>query len=541
MGFEKQPIYVFKDCNSTGLDTIPMNSLVLNSCTSELYQYINSLGIDSTISLCTGVYNNNLKLYVAVGFSKALFYGGDNLIGAINICTLLSSTATLIQNESNIGTARYELAGANVGTNALFYGGYSSYSNICTLLSSTATGLSYNSGSGIFSLTSGYVIPTTAEQTNWNIAYTNRITSLTTTGNSGAATLISNVLNIPTYTLTGLGGVPDTRTVAGFPLSSNVTLADLTATNTTLTFSGTYNGSTARTIGLNLGNANTWTVAQTFNNGISVASNTGINPQTFTTLGTNDALISKNLHTEFGIWYRSPSTARTNGLDISSINSNFMGLYVGGAERATLSTTGIFYITRIFGNTTTDAGYTAFDFNGTGRISGNTTITSGQLLLNGNRSASSWGVAGVNFQTAAATYTDTSTAASGTVAVNAVNSFGIPTLTATNANVTNTIAANVYIAGAPSAGTNITNTTPLALFVASGISRFDGTVLTNSSVTFAGSFTTNGAFAANLAISSGTQSANTTVAKGFRATHTNSNTNVGSFVSSTTAGKAGFQ
>jgi hypothetical protein len=41
-----------------------------------------------------------------------------------------------------------------------------------------------------------------ASASNWNTAYTNRITSLTTTG-SGAATLISNVLNIPTPSLSG--------------------------------------------------------------------------------------------------------------------------------------------------------------------------------------------------------------------------------------------------------------------------------------------------------------------------------------------------
>lgn len=40
-------------------------------------------------------------------------------------------------------------------------------------------------------------------------------------------------------------------------------LANLTATDATLTFSGAYNGSTARTVGLNLGNANTWTANQT--------------------------------------------------------------------------------------------------------------------------------------------------------------------------------------------------------------------------------------------------------------------------------------
>lgn len=46
--------------------------------------------------------------------------------------------------------------------------------------------------------------------------------------------------------------------------ASDVSLANLTATDNTLTFSGTYNGSTARTIGLALGNANTWTALQQF-------------------------------------------------------------------------------------------------------------------------------------------------------------------------------------------------------------------------------------------------------------------------------------
>jgi hypothetical protein len=103
-----------------------------------------------------------------------------------------SGASTLISNVLNI--PNYTLAGL---------GGIS-----LTSLSSTATGLTYTNTTGVFSLTSGYVIPTTTQETNWNTAYTNRITSLTTTGSSGAATLISNVLNIPTYTLAGLGGQP---------------------------------------------------------------------------------------------------------------------------------------------------------------------------------------------------------------------------------------------------------------------------------------------------------------------------------------------
>lgn len=45
-----------------------------------------------------------------------------------------------------------------------------------------------------------------ASSTNWNTAYTNRIDLLTVTGSSGASTLIANTINIPTYTLAGLGG-----------------------------------------------------------------------------------------------------------------------------------------------------------------------------------------------------------------------------------------------------------------------------------------------------------------------------------------------
>ena len=63
-----------------------------------------------------------------------------------------------------------------------------------------------------------------ASASNWNTAYTNRISSLTTTGSSGSASLISNTLNIPTYTLSGLGGVPTNRT-----LTINGTTYDLSA------------------------------------------------------------------------------------------------------------------------------------------------------------------------------------------------------------------------------------------------------------------------------------------------------------------------
>jgi hypothetical protein len=75
-------------------------------------------------------------------------------------------------------------------------------------ISETITGIDYDSNTGVFSLTSGYVIPTTTSASEWDAAYASRIATFTTTGNSGAATFSGNTLNIPTYTLAGLGGQP---------------------------------------------------------------------------------------------------------------------------------------------------------------------------------------------------------------------------------------------------------------------------------------------------------------------------------------------
>ena len=59
--------------------------------------------------------------------------------------------------------------------------------------------------------------------------------TLTTTGNSGASTLISNTLNVPNYTISGLGGVPTGRTI-----TINGTTQDLSADRTwTIPVAGT--------------------------------------------------------------------------------------------------------------------------------------------------------------------------------------------------------------------------------------------------------------------------------------------------------------
>ncbi len=105
------------------------------------------------------------------------------------------------------------------------------------------------------------------------------------------------------------------------------------------------------------------------------------------------------------------------------------------------------------------------------------------LEINGNRTVTAWGLNGIQLQASASTFTDSSTAISGT-ATNAVfNSFGIPTLAASNATVTTTNAATLYVAGAPTAGTNQTITNAYSLWVDAGTARFDGDVTISGTCT----------------------------------------------------------
>lgn len=73
-----------------------------------------------------------------------------------------------------------------------------------------------------------------------------------------------------------------------------------------------------------------------------------------------------------------------------------------------------------------------------------------------------------------ATYNDPGTANSGTVANRYVLGVAAPTFTSTGTSVTNTVGSTVYIGGAPTASTNTTITTPYALNVAAGVSKFGG-------------------------------------------------------------------
>jgi len=169
----------------------------------------------NTLAITDG--QSNIKIYSPDTHNIILGGTTDNglaklqVTGAIYAATIANTTTdTNKYLVSDGGVVKYI-----TGTQLLaFIGG--GVGTVTSVDMTVPTGLSIlgnpitTSGTLALTYTAGYSIPTNASQTNWDTAYTNRITSLTVTGNSGSATLISNVLNIPTYTLAGLGGVPYT-------------------------------------------------------------------------------------------------------------------------------------------------------------------------------------------------------------------------------------------------------------------------------------------------------------------------------------------
>jgi hypothetical protein len=120
------------------------------------------------------------------------------------------------------------------------------------------------------------------------------------------------------------------------------------------------------------------------------------------------------------------------------------------------------------------------------------TAPSSLIHLSGNTSfAVNFSTSGFGIRQDASTIT--STTSSGTIASTGIHTIGIPTLAASSA-TTLTTASTFYVAGAPAAGSNVTISSAISIFVAAGI------------CTFSGGFTTGNSTGSNLGTASGTAS-----------------------------------
>jgi hypothetical protein len=230
---------------TSGAATLVGNTLNIPNYAPDLSGYVptsRTITINGTTQDLTANRTYNVGTVTSVAAS-----GGTGI--SISGSPITSSGTITITN-----TAPDQIVALTAGTGISISGTYPNFTitnsspslggTVTSVAMSVPTGFAISgspiTSSGTLGLTfaSGYSLPTTASQTNWDTAYTNRITSLTTSGSSGAATLISNTLNIPNYTLAGLGGISLTSLSAFVPLSYNNTTGQFSIDKATTSADG---------------------------------------------------------------------------------------------------------------------------------------------------------------------------------------------------------------------------------------------------------------------------------------------------------------
>lgn len=124
----------------------------------------------------------------------------------------------------------------------------------------------------------------------------------------------------------------------------------------------------------------------------------------------------------------------------------------------------------------------AHTLDATGVTTAQSTSAIGWTFIPGSKSGTPSTTGGIS-NWAASTWTDSVTAGSGTATAWVGHAFKRPTLAASNASVTTTDAATMYIAHAPLAGSNQTLTNAWALWIDDGAVRFDGAMTVAGAIT----------------------------------------------------------
>jgi hypothetical protein len=222
-----------------------------------------SAAAGSSITLTIGSADTTLALYAPTitnistqaSESTALMINGSNVVGTRELGSNAFNSAAYLLDTTDTFTGSLTIVGdirgngqqliLNAGESYLYATGQTDeyvYANaesglqINSSPDNWATGWAGRTTATINAAGGGSTLPGTlgvagvitapdGNSTEWNTAYDNRITSLTTNGTSGAATLISNVLNIPNYADgQGVTSIITTNGITGGPISSTGTI-----------------------------------------------------------------------------------------------------------------------------------------------------------------------------------------------------------------------------------------------------------------------------------------------------------------------------
>ena len=172
--------------------------------------------VGGTMTGTNGVlFPDNFILNIGTGSDLQIYHDGSNsYIKEAGTGRLILSGGSDIQLKSPSGELMAEFN--SNGSADLYY-------DDVVKFETTSTGVTVT----------GIVEATGGNSTEWNTAYDNRIITLTTTGTSGAATLISNVLNIPNYAdgqgVTSVGGAAPIFSSGGTTPEISITAATTSA------------------------------------------------------------------------------------------------------------------------------------------------------------------------------------------------------------------------------------------------------------------------------------------------------------------------
>lgn len=253
------------------ITTSTVNGVTLTTGGSTA-SFLNANGVYSTPAGTVYTGTSNRITVTGTVIDIAGTYVGQSSITTLGTITTGTWTGTTIAI-ANGGTGATSKAAGFDALSPMTTGGDIIYGGA----SGTGTRLTNGSAGQVLTSAGTTLAPT------WQTPATGTVTSVSGTSNritsTGGATPVIDISAsyVGQSSITTLGTITTgvwhgtaiananlaNSTISGISLGSN--LNALTATNTTLTFSGSYDGSTARTVGLNLANTNTWTGQQTFN------------------------------------------------------------------------------------------------------------------------------------------------------------------------------------------------------------------------------------------------------------------------------------
>ena len=273
---------------STG-GAIPAISLAFGTTTSNTWantQTFTNSPVFSTLSAGTVNSLANGTLY-ATGTSTPSLAGEFTYSGTLG--QFIGGSSGSLSLTTN-GTALTKLA--QIAANTILGNNTGAVGNVVSFATSTL-GIAISDTTGTLLVPRGGTGQTTF--TSSQLLYGNGTNALSSVATSSGQCTSASGITCSAFTVVGsvsptfaLSAIPNSSlsnsTISGVALGG--TLGALTATNGSLTFSGSYDGSTARTVGLNLANANTFTALQQFNGNASTTGFTNSGQTWLTALGT---------------------------------------------------------------------------------------------------------------------------------------------------------------------------------------------------------------------------------------------------------------